>query len=511
MNKMRPWAIPILLGAVSVLAYAGMVSMQMRHGNLGTTEVKEFLAWFGLAFCAYVAAVVWLERRWGPNGGGHALRGVQGFFLLAGIWGGGLLFRWILLHTYPTLSSDVFRYMWDGHVQVNGISPYAWPINASQLDHLDVSFRAQANHAWMASPYLPAAQWFFAFIAYFQPLNPQTFQTAAVLFDLTTAFVLSRLLAAGGLPSHRLLLYLWNPLVIVETAQGAHVDAFMVALAMLAVFTVWRGSGRRQTPAAGAGQEIQPRAFCALSPFLLALATLTKPVPLLLAPIFWRRWTWGSRLLYVYLSVMLLLSPALRAGWGLTGGLDGRGLFGAMRIYHAQWKFNGGLFHWLEEWLSQMGIDEPMAQAQEIALFFLFLLLLAVWLRLRGRPPDLRGELRWLAAPLAGYLLLSATVHPWYLLVILPFLPFLTPARDEPPAVWLWALPWLWLSGALALSYLTYLDPANLREFEWVRRLEWLPAVLLLVYATLRRDARRPLGVEEPTRSPDTAAAQRQG
>jgi len=228
-----------------------------------------------------------------------------------------------------------------------------------------------------------------------------------------------------------------------------------------------------------------------LAPALLALATLTKLVPLVLAPVFWWRWNWGSRLLYGYLVVGLLVAPALRAGWGLFGELDGRGLFGALRIYLDEWNFNSGLFHWLEEWLTQMGIGSPIAQAKEITFFLLCLLLVVVWLGSRQSRDDLRSTLRWLAVPLGGYLLLTTTVHPWYLLALLPLLPFLTPGTDESTRAWLWLLPWLWLSGALALSYVTYLDPANQREYELVRQLEWLPALVFLGIALLSGSAGR--------------------
>ena len=496
MASLRFWSIPVALFALSLSAYLGMVSMQLRHGNLGGPGVFEFLTWFGLAFLAYAAAILWLERWWNAarNAGSRRQPGIRGFFLLAGLWAGAFLFRWLLLQTYPTLSSDVFRYMWDGHVAVNGISPYEFPINASQLDWLDAPFRAQANHASMASPYMPAAQWFFAAVALFYPLEPLSFQTAAVLFDLATAFILSRLLALTDLPAHRLLIYFWNPLVIVETAQGAHVDALMVMLMMLAVYAI--ASLSTPTPTAAPQNGRRPHglariSFSVLAPALLALATLTKLIPLLLAPVFWWRWNWGSRLLYGYLVIAMLVSPALRAGWGLIGELDGRGLFGAFRIYQEQWNFNSGLFHWLEAWLMQMGISAPMSQAQEITFFLLFLLLLSVWLWSRRSRDDLRATLRWLAIPLAGYLLLTATAHPWYLLALMPFLPLLTPAANEPRSIWLWPLPWLWLSAALALSYLTYLDPANLSEYEWVRRWEWLPALGLLAIALRWGAARR--------------------
>lgn len=490
MSFMGLWAIPLALTILSSVAYVGMLSMQLRHGNLGTTVVPEFLAWFGLAYVCYAAAIVWLERWWraAAGAGAPARRRIRAFFLLAGIWGGGLLFRWLLLQTYPTLSSDVFRYMWDGHVTVHGVSPYAYAIEAAQLDGLDVPFRGQANHAWMASPYMPAAQWFFAAIALFYPLTPNSFQFAAVLFDLATAFILSRLLARAGLPPHRILIYLWSPLLVVETAQGAHVDALMVAIMMMAVYAMAHriSSPRQEAGAAMGARGSTGGFFTVLSPALLALATLTKLIPLLLVPVFWWRWSWGGRLLYGYLTLGMLLSPALRAGWGLTGERDGRGLFGALRIYNENWNFNSGLLHWLESWLMEMGIGDAQLQAREMGFFLLFLLLIVVWLRSRRAGHDLRTTLRWLAVPMAAYLLFSATVHPWYLLALMPFLPLMTPASDEPARLWLWALPWLWLSGALALSYLTYIDPANLRELEWVRRLEWLPALGLLGIALIR-------------------------
>ncbi len=43
--------------------------------------------------------------------------------------------------------------------------------------------------------------------------------------------------------------------------------------------------------------------------------------------------------------------------------------------------------------------------------------------------------------------------------------------------------PWLYLSAAVVLSYLTYLDPLNHREIEWVRQVEWYPTLILLALA----------------------------
>ncbi len=514
--KPPPWLIPLSLLSLSLLAYSGMVSMQFRHGELGGRVVVEFLYWYGLAFVGYIGAILWVER-WGDKESPPSpcsLYERSKAFGLGWLWGGGCLFRFLFLFTSPSLSSDVYRYLWDGHVAVNGISPYAFPIDAPELDGLDIPIRALANHAWLASPYMPVAQWFFAGVAFLFPLKPISIQVAVVVFDLTTALLIAQLLALARLPGHRLLIYLWNPLVIVEVAHGAHVDAWMVVLMMAAVLGIgyWksdqdvridrkmqdiscldscqsntldsdvegRGAPRQLMDAPFARFDDARRLLAALSPALLALATLTKLIPVLLTPIFWWQWNWGRRLLYGALSVGLLLPSAMRAGWGLTGDLDGRGLFGALRIYEEYWKFNSGLFHWLEMWLREAGVADSQDVTQEIALSILVALLLWAWLCSRRDRNDLRATLRWLAAPLAGYVLLTMTFHPWYLLALLPFVPLLTPGADELRRIWLWTWPWLWLSGTLALSYIRYIDPTDPREFEWVRRWEWLPTLGLL-------------------------------
>ncbi len=89
--------------------------------------------------------------------------------------------------------------------------------------------------------------------------------------------------------------------------------------------------------------------------------------------------------------------------------------------------------------------------------------------------------LRLMSLPMMAYILLTTTVHPWYLLIVLVFVPFLAPGPAEPRWGWLAVVPWIYLSAALPLSYVTYLNPLDLREYEWVRTVEWLPTMGLLV------------------------------
>lgn len=462
MNHAMIW---LSFTTISLIAYAGMVMLHWQTGTLRDGQAPTTLAWYAVAFAAYLASLAWAGRRQRPP--------------LALIWLGAMAFRVTLLFTGPSLSDDVYRYLWDGYVFNHGISPYAYPIDSPALDDLDIPLRAMANHGWMASPYLPAAQLLFAGMTRLLPLQPLIFQVAMVIFDLLAAWLLLSLLRAAALPDHRLLLYLWNPLVVVELAHGAHVDGWMIFLTILALWLTF--SPKRS------------RLSSWLAPAALALATLTKLLPVLLLPVLFWHWRWRHLLFYGGLIIILLLPFGWQAGWGLTGPLDGTGLFGAVRIYADQWNFNSGPVHWLAvDVLPALGVAAPIETAKGVGLLALLAVLIVTWFQARRRAA-LRPTLRLMAVPLMAYLLLTPTVHPWYALFLLVFLPFLPPAAAEPRRYWLAVFPWLYLSATLPLSYLTYLDPFDFRELAWVRQIEWLPALaLLLVWIIFSRIQSRP-------------------
>jgi hypothetical protein len=431
------------------IAFVGMASLH----NLRQHTIP-FLWLYALACLGYGVAVYW------------SLRGTGQRARLTLILGLAVLFRLTLLFsTPPTLSDDVYRYIWDGRLSNAGVSPYAHAVASPRLDQFDSPQRALVNNNWMASPYLPAAQVMFACVYRLAPGSPLAFQVAAVIFDLLTGLLVTDLLRRLGLPRARALIYLWNPLVITEFSHGAHVDALMICLMMAALWALVAARSAR------------------LSAVALAAATLTKGLPALLLPVLARRWGWRRILLYGGLVVAACLPPALQAGWGLSGPQDGTGLFGALRIYSAHWNYNSGLYHWLEVGLS--GYRTPGAVPQEVVgpgpilaaklsvTLALGLALVVAWRKSAERSN--LALLRLALLPLGAYLLLATTVHPWYVTFIVPLLPFLAPHKAA------WA--WLYFSASVALSYLTYLDPANLREYDSVRLLEYTPLYLLLLWS----------------------------
>jgi len=419
-----------------------------------------FLGYFLIAAVAYVLTII----RLGRNNISTKL-----------IWVFAVLFRVIMLFSEPSLSDDVNRYLWDGHLLNKGINPYAYPVESPQLDAYNIPIRDSVNHAWMASPYLPAAQLVYATVNFIAPQNIKAFQIAAVFFDLLAGWLLLDLLRRLHLPTRNVLIYLWNPLVVIEFAHGAHIDALMIFLVVLSFWFLAKANGVN-------GWRVSA------STISLALASLTKIIPIFMVPLFLKRWGWRNLFLFIGLVIVVLSLFSIGAGWGLIGELDGSGVFGALRIYTKWWNFNGGIYHWLEVFISGFPTpgavpadivgERPIFIAKLISTGLLGIAVLASFWRAHRHITDLTGLLRAAAIPLGAYILLSPTVHPWYATIIIPFLVFV-PGNQR------W--PWIYLSLAVALSYITYVNPADLREYTFVRWVEYIPVYALLILGILVR------------------------
>jgi len=114
-------ALPALvtaLGLASLLPYLYL----LRLGDLGGHRA-EYGASMLVALALYLPAVALVARFSRPLS--HRS--------LALIFGFGIAFRAVTVLSVPQLSDDMFRYIWDGRVQAQGISPYAYPPAAPEL------------------------------------------------------------------------------------------------------------------------------------------------------------------------------------------------------------------------------------------------------------------------------------------------------------------------------------------------------------------------------------------
>jgi hypothetical protein len=473
-RKIESWGgISLISGIILAVSLVFLIPLPGLRGP----QVISFLLLYLIAAAAYFVAVIRLDRD---------------KMLMGLIWGFAILFRILFLFTEQSLSDDVYRFIWDGNLLRQGVNPYALAVNSPQLDGNETSFRSLVNHDWMASPYLPAAQVLFLLVSIIAPENVISIQITAVVLDLAIGWLIYDSLRRMSIIPAGVLIYLWNPLIISEFANGAHVvDAWMIALVMFAFWLMILSAN-----------QLKRQGFIN-SGIVLAMAgaTLTKGLAALLAPLFLRRWRWKWLLLYLGLIFGALVVFAAEAGWGISGPLNGTGVFGALRIYLNQWNFNSSLYHWLEVALSGYNTPgavpvEVVGQTPVLAARFItsagimLISLLSGWWAWRLDDPQRAGYLsrtlsliRLSVIPIGAYLLLTHTVHPWYVTFVVPLLPFLLPRENEESQVRRFIWPWLYLSLAVSSSYLTYLDPQNLREYDLVRLVEYLPVFGLLIWA----------------------------
>lgn len=124
---------------------------------------------------------------------------------------------------------DVYRYVWEGRILLEGLNPYLHPPD----DPLLIPFRDEiwksVGHPGATAIYPPLTQWLFAAMASFG-LGPFGFKVLFTLADIVLCFLLHR--RFGPKPA---LVYAWNPLAAVSFAGGGHYDS----LFMLAMVFAW--------------------------------------------------------------------------------------------------------------------------------------------------------------------------------------------------------------------------------------------------------------------------------
>ena len=391
----RSSLIVIAAALASALAYVWMAS-----GPGLATHVPAFLA-----VHAVLAALMLVAWRAAASGGPRTLH----IALTAAV-----AFRLIAAVAPPSLSDDIYRYVWDGRVQAHGHHPYKFPPDDPMRAELRDDVWEKINHKEIATIYPPLAELVFAALA-IAKLGVTGFKLVFALLDAGVVFVLLRLIDALGLPRARVLLYAWNPLAVVETAASGHVEPLGLMLLVGSVALLVEGKMVRAAAA-------------------LAGAVQAKLLPLILVPGMARRLKTRAILVGVAVIVLTTAPYAIRGPWYGSGAM----------AYAHRWEHGAVLFAFIRrayEWLDlapwlKSGIGwaqtrwggphtalwdglYAMVWPQELARVTVGVLAFgwAIWLSFR-RNLDEVTEAR---LAIGGVILLAPTLHPWYALWVLPF------------------------------------------------------------------------------------------
>ncbi|HCP45600.1 MAG TPA: hypothetical protein DIU15_06145, partial [Deltaproteobacteria bacterium] len=147
--------------------------------------------------------------------------GRKGSVVIIVLW--SLVMRLPLLMSSPSLSDDVYRYVWEGRVTASGVDPFEHPPTAPALRDLALQAPewSRVNHPELPAIYPPAAQLAFASLGQVADTE-RGFRVGFVCIELLLILALAALLLARRLPLGWLVLYAWHPMSVVEVAGSGH-------------------------------------------------------------------------------------------------------------------------------------------------------------------------------------------------------------------------------------------------------------------------------------------------
>jgi hypothetical protein len=351
----------------------------------------------------------------------------------------GVLFRFCLIFSTPALSDDFYRFFWDGRIQQLGFNPF---------DFTPRQFLNQNSDAFLSQlfPYLNSPDYFSVYPQLSQILfnivsviGKDSLQTnliamKSIIFitEIGTLYLLSKLANNRKQDPSHLLIYLLNPLVIIELTGNIHLEAFMIFFFLLAVmlFDKQRFIG---------------------SATALSLSIQTKLLPILAVPFLIKKI--GIKKTIGYGLICLLITVFISIGSINTSERLAH-IAESLNLYYGKFEFNGGIYLFFRSigW-TVMGYN-PIAILSKLMILFTLTGILIVYLK----ESDMLSGFFW---ALIIYLGFAAIIHPWYLTPLVALSMFVK---------FRFILVW---SALIPLSYISY-KTLPYSENYWITGVEYL-------------------------------------
>ncbi len=357
----------------------------------------------------------------------------------------GLGLRLLLVFGLPTLSDDIYRFIWDGRLWLNGINPFDHkPIyyiqNEINIPGLELSLYEQLNSPEYFTIYPPAAQLVFIISCW---LFPNSILGSAIMMklfllaaEIGSLILIQKLLLHFKLSPKLILLYALNPLIILEITGNLHFEGAMIFFLLLAL---WYWSQNNWWKGAVA----------------MTLSIVSKLLPLMFLPFVIRRLGWKKSLLSFFLIGVLSIAsfvPLFNAAFiaNFSESLD---------LYFRRFEFNGSIY-FLSRWIGYQWEGYNLIAFIGPALAMVTLISVTLFALLE-RSSDWKSWPGRALFAITVYLLMTTTVHPWYLSLPVVLCIF-TPLR----------YPILW-SGLIFMTYINY-SYTPYYENLWVVGIEYL-------------------------------------
>ena len=331
------------------------------------------------------------------------------------IWviGIGIILRVLMLFSAPILEDDYLRYLWDGAVTANGINPYMYspeevlggtgiPTELSELAEESGEIIHGINHPEVRTIYPPIAQAFFALSYWLDSWSLISWKLILIVFDLATLSLIFNALGILKLPSSYLIIYWWNPLLLKEIFNSAHLDVLVFPFVLSAIIMASQNRYIRSTVTLIIGMGIK------LWPVFL--------LPILLRPIISKPKELLSALVVAAISIGILFLPIYLSGLDNSSGFI---------AYGQSWQNNDSAFRILI-YISELSLDLLHYETfhKYTVARFLVIALIAIWIAYITLGKTFKNEDLFKKSLLiiAFVFLISPTQFPWYYTWLIPFL-----------------------------------------------------------------------------------------
>lgn len=437
-----------LMGAFLILLSAALYYLLLYQ-----IPREDFYPFIGVYAALFGLYVYYVYPLWNSEGKSPSIKSSQNAIMY--IFGAAILFRLIASFALPPFSDDYFRFIWDGKLIVEGISPFLQlPVDYAK----DPAFMQQMAIGdelleGMNSPeyftiYPPVLQAIFALGAAISPNNIYGAVLVMKLFvlaaEIGSMYLIVHILRKLELPEVNLIYYALNPLVIVELCGNLHFEALMIFYLLSAWYLLlWKQWWK--------------------SALAFSMAVCSKLLPLMLLPFLLRRLGWGKTIAYgmiVGLMTLFLFFPIL--------DLDTfANLRESIKLYFYSFEFNASVWYIAREIGYQIeGYNIIKLAGDYFSRVAAILILILAFTEKNPLGKNLGKS--WLWAFMI-YFALATIVHPWYVTTLLALCLF---SSYRFPLVWTIFLP---------LTYYTYRTDAY-EENLWLLTIEYLVVFAYMFY-----------------------------
>ncbi len=447
MNFIKLYKIPLLFAALSLAFY-------ISFGY--DLERSDFVKLISLYAALFFTAYLFIEKF------------KLNFWILASF---GIVFRLIFIVATPNLSQDFYRFLWDGRLLIQGVSPYLFTPDASPALEVTIEQSQQlldgmgSLNACHFSNYPSVNQFFFAITALFAGKSILgsiiVLRAFIILADIIILYFGKKILEQLKLPIKNIFWYFLNPFIIIELTGNLHFEGVMLFFFVGALYLLFKGKW-----------------FWAA--VLIGISVSVKLIPLLFLPLFLKYFIYKKvstqpvlngveRLdpttLLKFYSVIIMTVGITFLPFLSTGFIHN--FSSTIALWFQNFEFNASIYYVIR-WIGfqVVGWNLIATVGKILPVIVLFFVLGIAFFRKNKTPQQLITAMLF---AISFYFLLSTTMHPWYIATPLLLSVF---TKYKFPIV---------LSFMIVLSYSAY-GENGFDEKLWLVALEYLVVIGVAVW-----------------------------